>query len=340
MGDVIHAIPVAHAIKRVYPNSRIGWVIQAGLESLLEGDPAVDEIIRISIPSTSSPDSSKKTYLDAAVATYKELKRLRREFKSSRYDLVIDLHASFRSGLISRVNPGAIRYGLADAKELNTFFHDELIELDPSKPHAVDKNLAILGKFGIVSCAEDLKLRLSDKVMDSAERLWIELGAPDNKPVIYANPCARWLTKMWSTESWSFLTEMISHGLDAWVLFGGGKGDIPYIDKIVSGRKLAHAVNVAGKLSPVESAALMSKCSAYVGVDSGPMHIAASLDIPVVAMFGPTDPSKVGPYSKRSVVLRNERLNCLACRKNTCSNPRCMSEIDPRLVYESLASIL
>ncbi len=343
MGDVIHAIPVAHAIKRVYPESTIGWVIQSGLESLLAGDSAVDEIIRIDIPSTSNPGVARRAYWDAAVATIKELRRLRQQFKSSCYDIVIDLHASFRSGLISMTCPNSVRYGLADAKELNTFFQSELISLDSSTPHAVDKNLACLSLFAIESCPDDFLLRLPDDVTQIADRLWTGLGLADHKTVIYANPCARWTTKMWSIRAWSRLTEMIVDRLNASVLFGGGKGDINYINEIFSTfskSTLESSRNIAGKLSPVGSAALMSRCQAYVGVDSGPMHMAAFLGLPIVAIFGPTDPCKVGPYSKRSIVLRNESLDCLACRKSSCANLRCMDEIDPKTVYESLRTLL
>ena len=343
MGDVIHAIPVAHAIKRVYPGSKIGWVIQSGLESLLLGDSAVDEIIRIDIPSTSNPGAPKRAYLDAAVATFRQLGQLRRKFKSSGYEIVIDLHASFRSGLISMTCPKSFRYGLEDAKELNTFFQSELIRLDSSKPHAVDKNLACLSIFGIESAPEDFLLRLPDDVTHEAGRFWGNIAPKDEKPVIYANPCARWITKMWNIHAWRRLTEMMIDELNATVLFGGGKGDANHINEILEGlseNTIKSARNIAGKLSPVVSAAVMSKCQAYIGVDSGPMHMAAFLGLPIVAIFGPTDPCKVGPYTKLSVVIRNTNLDCLSCRKSSCTNLRCMNEIGPETLFQALKTLL
>lgn len=343
MGDVIHAIPVAHAIKRVYPGSKIGWVIQSGLESLLSGDSALDEIIMIDIPSTSNPGAPKKAYLDAAVATFRQLGRLRQKFKSSGYDIVIDLHASFRSGLISLTCPKSVRYGLADAKELNTFFQSELICLDSSKPHAVDKNLACLSVFGIESSPEDFLLRLPDDVTQEAGRFWDNLAPKDGNPVIYANPCARWITKMWNINAWNRLTAMMIDELNATVLFGGGQGDVNYINEIFEGlskSKMESARNIAGKLTPVVSAAVMARCRAYVGVDSGPMHMAAFLGLPIVAIFGPTDPRKVGPYSKLSTVIRNTNLDCLSCRKSSCTNLRCMDEIGPEAVFQALKIFL
>lgn len=340
MGDVIHALPVAHAIKRVYPDSKIGWVIQTGLESFLESDPSIDEIIRISIPSTSDPHAGKSAYFSAALATVNEMLRLRKHFATNRYDIALDLHASFRSGLISKTNPGCLRYGLADAKELNTYFQDYLIEADPVKPHAVDKNLACLSKFEIEESSEDFFVSISPEEIEIADRFLDSLKLPVGRALVYANPAARWKTKMWTVESWARLTEMMIDKLNAVVLFGGGSSDRPHIDAILSGINLEHAHNIAGKLKPIQSAAIQTKCAAYVGVDSGPMHVAAFLGLPVIALFGPTDPAKVGPYSKRAAILRNDRLNCLACRKHFCQNPRCMYEIEPEEVLQSLKSIL
>lgn len=339
MGDVIHALPVAHAIKRVYPAATIGWLIQAGLESFLESDPSIDEIIKISIPSTSDPHARRNVHFLAAVATMRELRRLRTKFAANHYDFVIDLHASFRSGLISRTNPHGIRYGLADAKELNTYFQNELIDIDPRKPHAVDKNLACLSKFGIEPSPEDFSIKLSSDVKEAAKRFLTNLGLEEGKRIIYANPAARWITKMWNIDGWAKLTQMIADSLDATVIFGGGSSDRHYIDQILSRGNFNNAHNVAGLLKPVESAALIAECDVYVGVDSGPMHISAFLGLPVVALFGPTDPAKVGPYSNRSVILRNDKLDCLACRKKSCQHPRCMNEIEPETVVQSLKSL-
>lgn len=340
MGDVIHTLPVAHAIKRNYPGSRIGWVIQSGLESFLENDPSIDEIFRISIPSTSDPHAPRGAYLKASVATIKELFRLRKLFQLHPYDIILDLHASFRSALISFTNPDCRRYGLEDAKELNTYFQDELIRLDMQKPHAVDKNLASLSIFGVQPTSADFQIYLSQPVRDKAEQFLAGLQLPPGKKLIYANPAARWITKMWNPRAWAILTQLMIQELDAIVIFGGGPSDTQYIDGFLTAENRRFAHNVAGKLKPVESAALMEKCSVYVGVDSGPMHIAAFLGLPILALFGPTDPNRVGPYSDRSIVIRNESLNCLSCRKKSCEDHKCMNEIDPHKVLESLKKLV
>ena len=100
-----------HAIKRAYPSAYIGWVVQKSFAGVLEYDPAIDEIILISIPSTSDPHAGKGAFVRAGRATFRTLKELRLKFWARPYDLVLDLHASFRSGLLGLANPGGRRIG-------------------------------------------------------------------------------------------------------------------------------------------------------------------------------------------------------------------------------------
>ena len=109
LGDVIHSLPLIHAIKRHYPSSYVGWVIQKNLTSLLQSDPNIDEIITIDIPSTSEPNATRGTYFGALFATFRTLKNLRKKFVHNPYDVVLDLHASFRSGLVGFMNPKSYR---------------------------------------------------------------------------------------------------------------------------------------------------------------------------------------------------------------------------------------
>ena len=95
----------------------------------------------------------------------------------------------------------------------------------------------------------------------------------------------------------------------------------------------------AGYLSPIGSAALIEDSSLFVGVDSGPMHIASFVGTPVVALFGPTDPAKVGPYCSRKIVIRFDELDCLGCRKSDCPERLCMERISSDRVFQAILDI-
>jgi ADP-heptose:LPS heptosyltransferase len=339
LGDVVHTLPLVHALKRENPTCYIGWVIQTGLAGIIEADSAVDEIIPISIPSTSDPAATRGDFLRATKATISTLMRLRKKFRDSPYDLVLDLHASFRSGLLGLMNPGGARIGFADAKELNTRFQDRLLGPNPLRPHAVDKNLLYADYFGCPTQPEDFRVVAGTRARGQVQEFLRQMRVPSDRKLVYANPASRWLTKYWSVPEWAELADLLAHEADATVIFGGSADDLTYVAEIVELTKVPPVIS-AGRLNLAGSVALLEAADVYVGVDSGPMHIAAFTGTPVVALFGPTDPAKVGPYGRGHVVIRREDLDCLACRKRFCDHRTCLEGITAEQVYDAVREIL
>ena len=339
LGDVVHTLPLAHAIKRTYPSCYIGWIVQQNFRAILDHDPALDEVIPISIPSTSDPQAPRGAWLAAAKATYKTIRRLRSEFKQAPYDVVLDLHASFRSGLLALTNPGGVRFGFSDAKELNTRFQHELIVPKPDRPHAVDKNLAFSERLGCSALPEDFRVFSSESAREKVRRFLVQAGKTKPTRLVYANPAARWETKFWTVDGWTKLADLLIEETGAVVVFSGSPADVPYIESIRERMKNQPLI-AAGKLSLSEAVALVEASDVYVGVDSGPMHIAAFTDTKVVAIFGPTDPAKVGPYGSGHVVLSASWLECLSCRKRSCNHPRCMEELTAETVFQETVRLM
>ena len=338
LGDVIHSLPLIHAIKRHYPSSYVGWVIQKNLTSLLQSDPNIDEIITIDIPSTSEPNATRGTYFGALFATFRTLKNLRKKFVHNPYDVVLDLHASFRSGLVGFMNPKSYRVGFADAKELNTFFQTKLVHASAEKLHAVDKILNFAPLFDVKVEKSDFRLFIGSEALNEARKFMNQNSVSPGDRIVYANPASRWATKFWNTRAWVELSDRLMSQLGVNVIFGGGKSDRPYIDEIVASMKKKPMI-AAGCLSPIGSAALIEASDLYVGVDSGPMHIASFVGTPVVALFGPTDPAKVGPYGRKNIVIKIDELTCLGCRKSDCSNRICMEGISAGRVFDEISRI-
>ncbi len=338
MGDVIHALPLIHAIKRRYPTSYIGWVVQKSLAGLLEPDPFIDEIITIDIPSTSEPSARTSAYIHAFVATVRSLKILRRKFVARPYDVVLDLHASFRSGLISIMNPKSFRLGFADAKELNTFFQSDHVSSSTANPHAVDQLLCFADFLKISVNPADFRLFLGDGAEQEAKSFMDSSGLGTFDRVVYANPGTRWATKFWNKRAWADLADRLIVELQCTVILGGGPSERAYVEEIVNLMKLRPVV-AAGCLSPAGAASLIKASQIYVGVDSGPMHMAAFLGTPVVALFGPTDPEKVGPYGEGHRVVRVDDLTCLGCRKSVCNDKKCLDGISSDRVFEEIMQL-
>ncbi len=333
LGDVVHTLPVVHAIKRTEPTVFIGWVVQKGLKNLLTGDPAIDEIIIIDIPSTSDPKADWRAIPQSALSTVLHLKKLRERFRRNPYHFVLDLHASFKSGLISFINPRAIRIGFADAKELNTWFQNITLNVPDSVTHAVDKNLLFLKHLGIRPESQDFKFCVNNNARNNISGI-LEKARKGGAKIIYANPATRWVSKHWIPENWTILADRLIEELNCALCFGGSREDLDYISRITTNMKSEPFV-VAGKLGLQEAVALIEASDLYVGVDSGPMHIAAFSGTPVIAIFGPTDPDKVGPYGSGHEVIRAD-LSCLACRKRSCTDHSCMAQITPDVVFEKV----
>jgi ADP-heptose:LPS heptosyltransferase len=237
------------------------------------------------------------------------------------------------------VNRGGLKIGFADAKELNTLFQTYRIASDPRRPHAVDKNLAFAEFLECPPEPADFRIYSGARERDDVARFLEAAGISKDDQIVYANPTARWETKLWNIPSWAELADLLISRAGARVIFAGGQGDLPYILQI---RKLMkeQPVVAAGRLNLAEAVALMAVVDLYVGVDSGPMHIAAFSGTPVVALFGPTDPAKVGPYGDGHLVIRREDLDCLACRKRSCSDRKCLEGLSPETVFERALSMI
>ncbi len=338
LGDIVHTLPLAHALKRCYPESWIGWIVQEAYAPLAAGDPAVDAVYLINIPSTSDPQAGRLVYLRALPALVQTLYRLRRRLRREPYDLVLDLHASFRSGLIGLTNPGGTRIGFADAKELNPLFQHRRIKVPDSVVHAVDKNMLFCDHLRCPPGKSDFQLYSSEQDRDRVAAFLQGHRLRDDDVLVYVNPAARWRTKFWGAGKWAELADRLIGEAGLRVVFAGSAKDRDYIAG-VSERMIRTPIVAAGELSLTETVALLQRSAVYAGLDSGPMHMAAMAGVPVVALFGPTNPERVGPYGVEHRLVRNEGLACLGCRKRHCGVPRCMEGIAVDRVYRAVLSL-
>lgn len=335
LGDVIHTLPVAHAIKRCNPGCTIGWIVQKPFKGLLECDPAVDNVFPIEIPSSSDPHAGKYAFFKAFMATVTCWTGLRKLFRRQPYDVVLDLHASLRSAMLSLTNPGGYRVGFEDAKELNPLFQHHKIVVPKTAVHAVDKNLLFCDFLNCPAIPGDFTLYTDPKDEENVVNFLKRSGWDTGKSIIYINPCARWTSKYWTVENWSNLCDKLIRETGCMIVMAGSRQDKTYISTI-AGSMTEKPVVAAGSLSLPEIAALLHKSSVYVGLDSGPMHMAAMAGVPVVALFGPTHPERVKPYGVKHKIIQNPDVDCLGCRKRNCSDMSCLHGISADRVYEEV----
>ena len=316
LGDVIHSLPVLYSIKAQMPDLLVHWVIAEDLAPLLEGHPLIERLWRIKKDGWKRPDRLLKT---AA-----ELKALSRGLRKEEFDAVLDLQGLLRSALITRMAGSRTTVGFRNPREhAAALFYSHKVYA-PWKMHAVDRYLKMAQFAGFAPRVEFPLPRMEDFAPP--------LG---NEKYALIVPGARWPSKRWPARRFGELAAKLP--LPSLVI--GAAVDAGLAEEVASasgGKAMAYA----GKTGLRTLVELIRRASFMVTNDSGPMHIAAALCVPVFAVFGPTDPVHTGPYGNGTRIVIKGRPGCSPCRKRTCRSMRCMDEISVRMVREAIEKTL
>ncbi len=311
LGDVVHSLPFLNAVRTGFPEAEIHWVIAKGFEGLLEGHPMINKLWII------NKDAWKN--IKNVGSTVKEMEFLFKELKKEHFDLVVDLQGLLRSGVITAATGAPVRVGFSEAREGSRVFYTHKVK-GGKDIHAVDRYLRI---------AAFLECDTSDVCFPfPLYKQSSPITLPSSEDYAVLVPGARWKTKIWPPEKFGKL----SSKLPLSTVIVGSKKDTDIADKIVA-QSNGNSISLAGKTDLKELIEVMRGARFVVSNDSGPMHIAAALSIPVFAIFGPTDPSKTGPYGKGHTVIR-EDIPCSPCLKRKCSDIKCMNSLPAKKVYE------
>jgi heptosyltransferase I len=286
MGDVIHAIPAASALRDTFPDARIDWLVEPRWARLLEGNPDLNEVITVDRKSAGG-----------IVTTVRKL-------RAAKYSCAIDFQALYKSALLAFASGAPRRIGFQSsyAREgLASYCYTD--RLNPRGAHKVEHNLTLaeaagarksLPRFPLAVCPAD------------DERVGRELADHKLGEYFVLNPGGGWRSKCWPAERYGELHRNLAerHGWRGVVTFGPGEESLAR--RVVETAGDPPPVPIALDLGPLMS--LMRRAKFVVSADTGPLHLAAALGTPVVGLFGPTDPSRNGPYSSdslRDIVLRN-----------------------------------
>jgi heptosyltransferase I len=315
LGDVVHSLAFLNAIAECFPGAEIHWVIAKGLEGLLEQHPLLQKLWII------NKDDWKQ--LKKAPYTVKELKRLFQGLKKEKYDVVIDMQGLLRSGIIASATGASLRIGFKEAREGSRYFYTHTVK-GGKDIHAVDRYLKIASFLGCDVSRVSFSLPPESPSIFQSQLSSYNL----NKEYAAIIPGARWKTKIWPPEKFGELASRLP--VQSVIL--GSKADQDIADLIVSISE-GKAVSLAGKTNLKELIAVIRKAKFAVSNDSGPMHIAAALGIPVFAIFGPTDPIRTGPYGEGHEIIR-EDVSCVPCLKKKCDTMKCMKGISAERVFD------
>ena len=339
IGDVIHTLPALIALRGHYPEAEITWLVETTAAPIIDGHPALDQILI----------SRRKEWVDAILhqdgkarkIALKEAFGFIQKLRQNRYDIIIDFQNLFKSGVLVGLVRGRRKVGFDKGMQRNEkahHFYNRRVPPVSMEIHAIERYLTLLEAIGVKDKRIAYQIPVSDTDIHEVDRLLTDAGVGKNEKLVAINPMARWETKLWKPERFAQVAEQLVATGQIKVVFTGGAADRDKLDAILSMMN-NQAVNLAGRTSLKELAALYMRAELLISTDTGPMHLAAAVETPVVALFGPTAPWRTGPYGDQHQVIFSKD-PCAPCFKRTCDTNLCMDHITVDEVLKAVATIL
>jgi heptosyltransferase-1 len=330
LGDVIQALPVLRLLKLHFRDAEIFWWIDSALAPLLEGDPDLAGLVFFERRRWSKPQH------------WPEMLRSIHSLRAQNFDLVIDLQCLLRSAAFAWLARGKFLVGLDNPREGGRegarLFYDFVAPRSPDDTHAVERYLSILKALGMPVHKNFQWLPERPAISAAVKSKWKTEGTK----WIALQSGARWNNKRWPVENFAELVRLLAKKFPEIHFAIIGSTDDKPLGEIISRAEPNRVLNLCGETSLPEMIEWLRLCDLLVTNDTGPMHVAAALGKPLVALFGPTDPRSTGPYGQLENVLRI-KLPCSPCMKSFCSwkNPNeCLTAISPAMVFGRVEKLL
>jgi heptosyltransferase I len=313
IGDVIHALPVLPRLRKLWPKATLSWLITPACAALVERHPMVDEVILFQRKQLGKGWYSPPALWDLAGFVGSLRKR--------KFDLVIDLQGLLRSAWIAMASGAPRRIGFSNAREFAPLFYSELVDCSWENEHAVERYLKIASALGCGSGPAEFCFAVDDEDRKHIDRL-----IPPGTPYAVLMPGGNWETKRWPVAKYAALVKALKERFGLEVAVAGSSADRD------RGRKIPAKFDLIAKTNLRQIVALLERARLVIGNDTGPMHMAAAMALPLVSPYGPTDPKRTGPFGRPESVVRID-LPCSPCYSRTCSHRSCMEwlEIEPIL---------
>jgi heptosyltransferase-1 len=324
LGDVVHALPTLEALRLLWPSARISWVVNRSLVGLLEGHPALDDVIPF--------DRGSARFSPAGLAS---IAGFARSLRSRRFDVAIDLQGLLRSGLMTWATGAPVRVGLAEAREGATRFYDRAIATPPGTTHIVEKLLAVAHAFGAPHAPARFRVACPEE-----DRAWARKTlAPVPGPRLVLNVGARWLTKRWPPAQFAEVALRAVETFGCGLVAVGAPEDRPLVDELTASLKGLPMLDLCGATNLTRLTAVLAEADLVLSNDTGPIHLAAAAGARVLGLFTCTSPAKTGPYGP----LARSIQSCVWCAPSfvkTCARLECMAELSPDRVWSAVYPML
>lgn len=304
IGDVVLSTVVLQSLRTAFPHAQLDFLAEKHSREVVEGNPAVDTVIVF--------DAMRESSIGLIL-----------KVRNRKYDLVIDLFGNPRSAIMTFFSGAAYRVGYRFT--WRQYCYNIVVEPRGGEIHNTEFNLDALRAINVPILDSAIQFPLNAVAERFAEDFFLRENLIGKCPIAF-NPGGGWYTKRWRIAQFAELGDVLVKKYDARVLIVWGPGE--WEDARQVQLRMLHPSLILPQTSLKQLAAILKRCTLFVTNDSGPMHIAAAVGTPVVAIFGPTNPDLQGPVGGKHEVVRNERLLCLGCNFTDCpiGNP-CMLEL-------------
>ncbi len=337
VGDVIRTLPAVKALKERVLSSSITWIVEEPSQAFLESQPEVDSVILFPRKRWTKGIKSLKT----ALGTLGEMREFVVGLRKEKFDVVLDFHGILKSGLLSFLSgsPKRIGYDRTSTKEGNSLFSNVKVRLPKEKISRFDRNFALLRGMGLE--VRDLKYSLQ---IPLADREYVasflkSSVTPLKRPLIAIHPGTSFkaLFKRWPPDRYARLADRLVRELNATVLFTWGAEELEWVEGIRRGMEEPSLLSPKTE-SLTQLGEVYRRCDLYIGGDTGPMHVASLMGIPVVVIYGPTDPIENEPFGSH-IKIRKE-VGCNPCRNYSCKDLYCVKAVSDDDVFKATREIL
>ena len=296
LGDIVLALPALTALHKSFPEAKISWLVRPEFTQLLENHPHLTEIIVF-----------ERKLLGKAwfhSGAFGALASLVRRLRRSKFDIVLDFQGLFRTASLAWLSGSKKRFGMANAREFATIFYTHKIPQDINCIHMVDYYLKIIQAAGATELGVEFVLPENPKAADSVGRLLASHGVVDDNYSVFVSSSAH-RDKCWPIERFAALAEKISSQFGSSIVATGSASEAGIIE-ILKEKANVPIVNLAGQTSLSELIALLKGARVVISNDTGPGHIAAALGVPIVLLFGRTNPYRLTPYGRKHCIMAVE----------------------------------
>lgn len=329
IGEVVMCLSLVEAVRNQWAKARIGFVVEPPHQELLEADHRIDRIHLF---------SRKEWQKQGLGGILRGFGGFIRELRRERYEYVLDLHGVERSQVVARLAGGKRRVGRARGHWLTDRFLHEVTPVVWEGQHNIEMSFRIAEKLGVQNAPVPPRLILSEEARTFA-RQWLREQDWHEIPVVAFHPGTSSRERVWPPERFIELGRLIVERLNARILITAGPGEESL------GQDIAEAIGggyarMAAIGHLLRLAALLESCALFVASDTGPLHMAAAVGTPVVAVYGYSDPARSGPYGSGHAIVY-KALDCSPCNSFVfqCDHKSCFRLITAEDVFEKVGEL-